>query len=78
MYWADRARGVDRIVEANYDGSDAVLIADFGLDSRTRTRDSDKEGYYPMTFDEKGINIVYNISNKKQFYFTFIILISKK
>ena len=54
MYWVDI--GLEHLVQANYDGTSATVIAEF---DRDRTISDTAVGEYPVTFDEKGTSLRY-------------------
>ena len=54
MYWVDI--GLEHLVQANYDGTEATIIAEF---DRDRTVSDTEVGEYPLTFDEKGTSLIY-------------------
>ena len=54
MYWVDS--GLEHLVQANYNGTEATIIADFSND---RTISNDALGEVPVTFDEKGKHLPY-------------------
>ena len=65
MYWVDR--GLEHLVQANYNGTEATIIADF---SRDRTISNDALGEVPVTFDEKGKKChIYSINNNLIYLF---------